>query len=325
MKKLLFLLTLFITSIIASSYAWANFSISGSVLYRNATNTPMNATQVKLYQGSTLIKDTIANYNGEYIFNNIPVGSYRIEASTSKVRDPKCFNIQDVALIRMFVGKALAFDSLQIKASNANMDMLNGKPYVNIQDVNVIRMKNGGMEPSQWLIPDWLFAIETAPGIFKSDMDIQVIDADQTVNIRALCSGDIDGSYLPPSIVSGVVKYAHYTESTTSSNMYLDSVKVMPFAPWVKIMQNGIKIDSTRADSITGVFQFTPVFNGVYTLVFEDNRAWPTSPNAYQLDSNDVIIMRTLGYYFDSLQLKASNVNCDYLYNKPVINVSDYY
>ena len=172
-------------------------TISGVVSYKNSVNTKLNGTKVKLYQDTTFIKEAIADTNGVYTINGVPNGTYRLELSTTKARLSNCFNIQDVAIIRMFVGLVLQFDTLQIKATNVNMDYKNGKPYVNIQDVSILRMKNGGVATPTWVIPDWLFAIETAPNVFKTDMNVIINGSNQTVNIKALCSGDVNGSFVP--------------------------------------------------------------------------------------------------------------------------------
>ena len=128
--------------------------------------------------------------------------------------------------------------------------------------------------------------------------------------------------------VSGTVKYAQYTASMTSKNMYLSGSKKMPFAPWVKLMQNGVKVDSVMADSITGAFSFSGVANGEYTLTFDENHSWLTSPStkAYQLNIQDVALIRQCAAQvrnFDSLQIKAVNVNLDYKNGKPYFNVQD--
>ena len=174
-----------------------SYAISGYIKYRNSVNTKLNGAKVKLYQDTTFIKEAIADTSGLYNISGLPNGTYRLELSTSKARLASCFNIQDVALIRMFVGLVLQFDTLQIKATNVNMDYKNGKPYVNIQDVSILRMKNGGLSPTTWIIPDWLFAIETSTNVFKNDMNVIINGANQIVNIKALCSGDVNGSFIP--------------------------------------------------------------------------------------------------------------------------------
>ena len=128
--------------------------------------------------------------------------------------------------------------------------------------------------------------------------------------------------------VSGTVTYAQYTSSTTSKNMYLSGSKKMPFATWVKLMQNGVKVDSVMADSTTGAFTFPTVPNGVYTLAFDETHVWPTTPStkAYQLSIQDVALIRQCAAQvrnFDSLQTKAVNVNLDYKNGKPYFNVQD--
>ena len=128
--------------------------------------------------------------------------------------------------------------------------------------------------------------------------------------------------------VSGTITYAQYTASTTSKNMYLNGSKLMPFAPWVKLMQNGVKVDSVKADSLTGAFSFNGVANGTYTLAFDETHAWPTMPStkAYQLNIQDVALIRQCAAQvrnFDSLQINAVNVNLDYKNSKPYFNVQD--
>ena len=128
--------------------------------------------------------------------------------------------------------------------------------------------------------------------------------------------------------ISGTITYAQYTASVTSKNMYLNSSKKMPFAPYVKLMQNGVKVDSVVADANTGAFAFNYIANGQYTLEIEDARAWPTTPStkAYQLNIQDVALIRQCAAQvrnFDSLQIKAVNVNLDYKNNKPYFNVQD--
>ena len=157
-------------------------------------------------------------------------------------------------------------------------------------------------------------------------MDVQVIDADQTVNIRALCSGDIDGSSLQGRI-SGNISYPEYSVSTYSPKMFLISSKTLPFAPWVKLLKNGIMIDSLRADSL-GDFSFPIVKNDDYTLQFEDNHSWPTTPSTrvYQLTLTDVTLLRQFANgvrFFDSLQIKACNVNMDFNNDLPIVDSID--
>ena len=110
--------------------------------------------------------------------------------------------------------------------------------------------------------------------------------------------------------------------------MYLNSSKKMPFVPWVKLMQNGVKVDSVKADSVTGAFAFNGVTNGEYTLAFDETHLWPTTPStkAYQLNIQDVALIRQCAAQvrnFDSLQIKAVNVNLDYKNGKPYFNVQD--
>jgi hypothetical protein len=60
-----------------------------------------------------------------------------------------------------------------------------------LSDVIYIRQKLALMNPPQWTAPNWLFetaTISIAPG-----------DGVTTKNIKGLCSGDANGSYVPPT------------------------------------------------------------------------------------------------------------------------------
>ena len=126
--------------------------------------------------------------------------------------------------------------------------------------------------------------------------------------------------------VSGAVTYAQYTPSVSTKNMYLSGSKKMPFTPWVKLMQNGVKVDSVMADTNTGAFTFNTVADGIYTIVCDETHAWTPSTKAYQLNIQDVNLIRqsnASARNFDSLQIKAVNVNLDYKNNKPYFNIQD--
>ena len=172
------------------------YNFSGNIKYKNSVSSPINGAKISLYLDTNVVATSIADSNGVYHFDMIPNNNYTAKITSSKAWGG--MNIQDVALIRMFAGQVLSFDSLQIKASNFNMDYRNGKPYVNIQDVAVMRMKNGGVYTPLWILPDWVFTIETAPSVYQYDLGILINGANQIINFRGLCSGDLNGSYTPP-------------------------------------------------------------------------------------------------------------------------------
>ena len=127
--------------------------------------------------------------------------------------------------------------------------------------------------------------------------------------------------------ISGTVRYPAYNPVINQNNFVIISTKPMPRVPWLRLMQNGVKIDSVLADSLTGTFVFDTIPNGTYKIEINDMMPVPNPPKPYQLNIQDVTFIRQYNagvYYFDSLQIKATNVNMDYNSNgSPYINIQD--
>jgi len=156
--------------------------ITGSVLYKNSASTPISGITVKALQaGGGTEFTTSTNSSGVFTFSNLANGTYSLVASTT--RPWGGVNSTDALWVRQFIVGAKAFDSTQIKAANVN-----NSASVNSTDALLIRQRVVGLITT-FTAGDWIF----------DNPSVTVNSNSVTANIYALCTGDVNGSLLPPT------------------------------------------------------------------------------------------------------------------------------
>lgn len=157
----------------------SGYNVSGTLLYNGDPAKPLDNVTIDLMQGLTVIATTVTGIDGSFQFTNISDGSYTYAGSTLKPRGGS--NVADVNLIvAHLLGNSLT--GLPFLAADVNDDGL-----ISVGDYNLLVSELLGANPV-WAAPDWIFS---NPAIIVSGGNV-------TVNLHALCSGDPDGSYLPP-------------------------------------------------------------------------------------------------------------------------------
>ena len=155
--------------------------ISGSVNYDNSVATPMNNTNIILKRDGTIIQTTVSNNSGHYQFTNITPAVYTIEANCNKPW-----------------GGVNASDALMIMKHFAHLTYLTGlaKVAADIDGNNVVNAIDALMVSKRFTnliasfpTDDWRFESHT----------ITINATDGIANIKGICSGDVNNSYLPPS------------------------------------------------------------------------------------------------------------------------------
>jgi len=156
-------------------------SISGTLTYNNQAGTPLTNCTLSLKDSTgTTIAQTTSDSTGFYNFNSVYHGTYTIEASTDKSWGG--LNMIDASLTRQKIAFLTEFTPLQTTAADVNLSN-----SVNMIDVALMRQKIAFLNPPQWLIPNYIFEKPT----------VVVYGFDVTVNIKALCAGDVNGSFIP--------------------------------------------------------------------------------------------------------------------------------
>lgn len=159
-------------------------TVQGNVKYANNASTPMTNTTVYLKNSiGVIVYQTTTDANGNYGIIDVSPGTYTLSASCSKPWGG--VNAIDALLImKHFV----AMTPLSgIKLTVADVD---GSGFVNAIDALTAMKRFVGMQTS-FVVGNWAF----------EEFSVTV-DFSQTItqNIKALCFGDVDGSFTPSLI-----------------------------------------------------------------------------------------------------------------------------
>ena len=183
--------------------SFAQNKISGYVNYDNNSNSLIAFT--KLYLTDSLkktIDSAITDLTGYYVLNYVPDGKYSIAL---KIKYPwgGANPLDGLILSRDYIGTYTFTDPLKVNAADVNNDSkINPTDalLINKRFINTIF----SFKENDWLIDNNL---------------VTVSGQDVTHNIKVLCAGDVDSSYMPSMPLSLI-----FTGSGTSSTV--DSVKV---------------------------------------------------------------------------------------------------
>ncbi len=240
------------------------FVISGFVKYENndsfrmTSSTTNTVTNISLLTtDNTLIEKTETDDNGFYVFADIVNGDYKITGSTSKLWGGS--NPADALLVnRDYIGvkKIIGPPSLKRLAADVNGD---GKRTPT--DALLINRRYIGAI-NHFGISDWLF----------SKPDITVETGDITVNLFALCAGDVNGSYsnIPPKNM--------YTSVKNSGLLNINSGKEFDLPVYINDINEigalGIKLKNE--DSNLKIIGLNSEEKGIIYNITEDgiNIAW---------------------------------------------------
>ena len=156
------------------------FSVSGVLHYDNTAMTPIVNSQVRLLgPGGVQVATATTNASGQYVLNNVATGSYTLTAQSSRPW-----------------GGVSASDALQISRHFSNLINLTGL-RLGAADVNATNSINTG---------DALLATRRYSGNITSfgagdwrfeSIPLTISSSSVTQNIRGICYGDVNGSFLP--------------------------------------------------------------------------------------------------------------------------------
>ena len=156
-------------------------TISGSLLYDNALQSPMPSCSVILLDTlGNPIDTTLTDESGLYAFQVSEVGNYELRVVPSV--SLSSVNSTDALLIlQHFVGINI-LNSLALEAADVN-----GNSIVNSTDALVVLKRFVGLQ-STFLNGDWVFDIPPVSMPVLSPL---------TINLKALLKGDVDRSFVP--------------------------------------------------------------------------------------------------------------------------------
>lgn len=161
------------------------YSVSGVINYLNTALTPISNATVNLMNGSGLVATVISDVNGHYSFSNIANGTYTIFVSYSNSWGGVTAT-DALKMKRHIAGLELFTEPIKLTAADPN-----NTTSINSTDVLLVQRRLAGLDLS-FTRPDWLFEIQTTGG-----NSITVNGTNTAKNLYGLCTGDVNGSYVP--------------------------------------------------------------------------------------------------------------------------------
>jgi hypothetical protein len=157
--------------------------IKGKILYDNAANTAITNTRVVLVSNTLGALDSVyTDAFGYYQFDSITAGDYSVYPRITKPWGG--INSTDALKIMRYFVNLDSLSPLEVAAADVTMNFA-----VNSIDALLV-MKRFVHMVSAFPSGDWQYSIPP----------ITVSGSDATVNILAICSGDVDNSYVPPLV-----------------------------------------------------------------------------------------------------------------------------
>lgn len=166
-------------------------TISGKVNYNNSINIPLAGVKLYLKNASGLtIDSTTSNNTGSYIFKEKSNGSYSILSSVNLLWGG--VNATDALAIRKYLVGTLPLTGLNLTCADVNGDGV-------VSSIDALLIKNRLIfQINSFPVGDWVF---DNPVISLSGVSI-------LQNLNALCTGDVNGSYIPPvGKIKGAIVY----------------------------------------------------------------------------------------------------------------------
>lgn len=164
------------------------YSLSGTVYYGLLNSKPMSTnTTVTCTPGPTVPSGA----GGAYTIRPLGNGNYGISGATTKPYGG--LQALDAIQVQRFVAGSITFADLQKRAGDVNKSS-----SVQNLDATFIRRRVSSIAVPQWTAPDWVFDGPFGVPPALQDYPVTIAGSNATLDFRALCSGDVNGSYNPP-------------------------------------------------------------------------------------------------------------------------------
>ena len=177
-----------------------SFKISGYAKYENNPKTPLTGVKITLRKNGSIVGVPVATgTNGYYEFTGLSTGTYNLQVSSA---DPSGqwqtwggVNNTDYLLVaKHAAGLALLADTPPVVRVSASVKV--PLPVINSVDADAVKRAStfGWGTPAYFDIPKWVFS-----GIdnFNRIDTFSLACANVTRDIRGLCAGDVNGTYVP--------------------------------------------------------------------------------------------------------------------------------
>jgi hypothetical protein len=160
---------------------WLNAGavVNGQLRYLNSVATPMTNSQIRLMQGSQMLHNVPTGSAGTFTIPAVASGAYSVVMSTSKPWGG--VNATDALLISRHFTVVSPLSGLALLAADVNASGL-----VNSSDALLVGRRSTQVLNS-FAAGDWMWTPTAA----------QIGSLGATLDVRTLCVGDVNGSYVP--------------------------------------------------------------------------------------------------------------------------------
>lgn len=186
--------------------------ILGTLTYDNTAQTPLNNCQVQLKDNlSNVVTSANSGLSGAYEISQFPDGAYFLTAASTKPWGG--VNATDALRVRQHFTGAFPLAGIRMKAADVN-----ATNSINANDALLITRRFSSFVTS-FVVGDWCF----------DNVSIQANGQTQSINLKGLAFGDVNGSFVPSSLRQPVrLALDYFGVATTSSKE--DEVWIPVFA-----------------------------------------------------------------------------------------------
>lgn len=155
-------------------------SFTGTISYKNTPGTALSDIHVNLIQNGNIVRSTITNKAGIFCFSNVEPGTYTYNCTTTKTWGG-CNSVDALQILRHYANIVI-LTGLNKKATD-----LNGSNSINSLDALLASRRFVGLINS-FTVGDWAF-----------DSGIVTVNSNSNTvqDIKGICFGDVDGSFVP--------------------------------------------------------------------------------------------------------------------------------
>lgn len=180
-----------------SSRALAGQPIKGTVCYHENPNKPVPSVIVQLWQGEEFIAETTTNFNGKYIFPNVPSGNYTIKGKNTPIA-PGGIEMDDYYLMEQFAFNLSIPSEIELLAAD-----FDGDRQITTEDLDVWMLNwNSTFQP------EWVFE------------NVSINHDGTKTNVPVMggsSSGDVNGTFVPTTRNEVVNNIAYLSKNLTKN------------------------------------------------------------------------------------------------------------
>jgi hypothetical protein len=190
-------------------YIYPKYRIAGYAKYDNNPNTPLNGLKVLLRKGQDIVDSAVTSAAGYFVFTNKTNGTFGFQIKSAhpggQWQTWGGVNNTDYLLVNKHIASTqlLPLDPPVVRVTASTKEL---HPLINSLDANAIRQA-AKFPLTGWQyfdIPKWVFSGTTTLNHIDT---FELACANVTRDILGLCSGDVNGTYMP----STGVKTLHAT------------------------------------------------------------------------------------------------------------------